>query len=118
MWYSSHFFEILYIIIHFHRKLFPFIFKFCRGCRSLTGYTRAAPENAQQVSKEQERKAKEALLSAERSCRKMEEACRAECERQREEAKQWAADYKRKVVQPLKEYIRLHPGFIDELGSK
>lgn len=46
MWYSSHFFEILYIIIHFHRKLFPFIFKFCRGCRSLTGYTRAAPENA------------------------------------------------------------------------
>lgn len=75
-------------------------------------------QNAQQVSQEQERKAKEAMLAAERSCRKMEEACRAECERQREEAKQWAADYKRKVVQPLKEYIRLHPGFIDELGSK
>ena len=35
-------------------------------------------QNAQQVSKEQERKAKEALLSAERSCRKMEEACREE----------------------------------------
>lgn len=75
-------------------------------------------QNAQQVSQEQERKAKEAMLATERSCRKMEEACRAECERQREEAKQWAADYKRKVVQPLKEYIRLHPGFIDELGSK
>ncbi len=75
-------------------------------------------QNAQQVSKEQERKAKEALLSAERSCRKMEESCRLECDRMREEAKQWAIDYKRKVVQPLKEYVRQNPDFFDPTETK
>jgi hypothetical protein len=68
-------------------------------------------QNAEQVCEEQKRQATELKQATERSCREMKESCQADCDRLREEAKKWAADYRQKVVQPLKEYVRSIPDF-------
>jgi len=75
-------------------------------------------QNAEQLCREQERKATEATQTTEQKCREMEETCRADCDRLREEAKQWAADYKERIVKPLKEFVQLHPEVFDALEIK